>query len=87
MMLKTISKHLIGVLAWPVIVGYWFSYRLLGVETTYRWGEIDVRPIQRVTRNQFLFSRFFPMVIAGLILLILYWTTTAQDIALLSTLK
>jgi hypothetical protein len=72
-MLRTIGRYIIGALVFPAIVGYILSYRLIGVDVTYRWGEVDVRPTKRVNQSQFLFSRTFPMVIGILLLAATYW--------------
>lgn len=70
---RTIGRCMMGLLIFPAIVGYILSYRLIGVDVTYRWGEVDVRPTQRASQNQFLFSRMFPMVIGLLLVLAVHW--------------
>jgi hypothetical protein len=72
-MLRTIGRYIVGTLVFPAIVGYILSYRLIGVDVTYRWGEVDVRPTRRVNQSQFLFSRMFPMAIGVLLLAVTYW--------------
>lgn len=61
--LPPILRHLIGVIALPIIPLYILGYRLVGIRASYRWGALDVRPTTKPTVNQFLFSRGFPMVV------------------------
>lgn len=66
---QTIMRSAIGMFGLPLILLYTIAYRLVGVPTTYHWGDIDVKPTTPVTQGQFLFSRLFPMMIAILALI------------------
>jgi hypothetical protein len=70
------SYQVISILFLPVIVLYLLAYYLLGKRCTYRWGNFDVTPLEPVTKNEYLFMRLFPAVIAllgfGLVLGISY---------------
>jgi len=70
---QIILRNIIGVFGFPLILLYTLAYRLMGVHTTYHWGDIDVRPTTTVTQNQFLFSRMFPMMVAILAAAIVVW--------------
>lgn len=61
---QTILRNAVGLFGLPLILLYTIAYRLVGVHTTYHWGDIDVKPTTPVTQGQFLFSRLFPMMIA-----------------------
>ena len=65
-----------GVFALPVIPLYMLSYRLMGKRCIYRWGETDVRPLDHLTENQYLFTRLFPalipLTVIGLVIIASY---------------
>ena len=70
----TCSKiKIVSILGLPLIFLYRVSYGLMGIHTTYHWGDIDVRPTTPVTQGQFLFSRLFPMLVAVAASLIIAW--------------
>jgi hypothetical protein len=75
-------NRLICIPALPVIGLYLLAYRLLGVHATYQLGEFDVRPLQPVTRNQFLFSRVFTgfVLLAMLVLLVIVSNLAANPV-------
>ena len=58
-----IIRAVAGVFALPVIPLYMLSYRLMGKRCSYRWGETDVRPLDHLTENQYLFTRLFPALV------------------------
>ena len=73
------TKHLnlirfaIFIILTPVIFVYKLAYRLVGVPTTYTWGDIAVKPMTTVSEGQFLFSRIFPMAVSIIIFLLVWW--------------
>jgi hypothetical protein len=71
--INTFLRNVVGILGLPLILLYTIAYRLVGVSTTYQWGDIDVRPTTSVTQGQFLFSRIFPAVVAICISAIVVW--------------
>jgi len=56
-------RHLIGMISLPIIGLYIVAYRLMGKRCIYYWGEMDVRPVEPLTENQYLFTRLFPALI------------------------
>lgn len=66
-------RFVISIVLLPVILAYKVAYRLVGIPTTYTWGDIDVKPTTPVTEGQFLFSRIFPMVVLIIIFLVIWW--------------
>jgi hypothetical protein len=71
--INTIVRNVIGIFGLPLILLYTIAYRLVGVHTTYQWGDIDVRPTTSATQGQFLFSRLFPALVAICLSAIVVW--------------
>lgn len=71
--IQPIVRNSVGIFSLPLILLYTIAYRLVGVQTTYHWGEIDVRPKMPVTQGQFLFSRLFPVIIAVSASAVIVW--------------
>lgn len=71
-----IVHYAAGIYALPIIPLYMLAYRLMGKRCTYRWGEADVRPVDHLTENQYLFTRLFPalvpLTVIGLIIIASY---------------
>ncbi len=59
-------QQVVGFLILPTIGLYIIAYQLLGKRYTYRRGNVDVTPLEPITRNEYLFTRLFP---AGVILI------------------
>jgi len=66
-------RQVVSFFALPAIGLYMVAYHLIGKRCTYRWGNLDVMPLEPITRNEYLFTRLFPsgVVILGIILLML----------------
>lgn len=60
---RRLIRHLIGLISLPIIGLYIVAYRLMGKPCIYYRGEIDVRPVEPLTENQYLFTRLFPALI------------------------
>jgi len=58
-----VVRYAVSIYALPIIPFYMLAYRLMGKRCTYRWGEADVRPVDHLTENQYLFTRLFPALI------------------------
>jgi hypothetical protein len=42
--IQPIVRNVIAIIGLPLILLYTIAYRLMGIQTTYYWGDIDVRP-------------------------------------------
>jgi hypothetical protein len=60
---KSIWVQIASIFALPILGLYIIAYRLLGIPYTYRFGNFDLIPRKKLTKNQHLFIRTFPMIV------------------------
>lgn len=64
-------RQFVSLFVLPAIGLSLVSYRILGKRCTYRWGNLEVTPLEPINRGEYLFTRLFPsgVVLFGVILL------------------
>ncbi len=66
-------RQTISFLILPTIGLYVVAYQLLGKRYTYRRGNVDVTPLEPMTKNEYLFTRLFPVgvILVSFVILLL----------------
>jgi len=64
-------RRLISLSALPAIGLSVLAYQILGKRCTYRWGNLEVTPLEPISKNEYLFTKVFPsgVVIFGIIII------------------
>jgi hypothetical protein len=69
---EALQQQVLGWVVWPALALARLAYRLLGKRCTYRPGQVELTPLEPLSRAELLFVRLFPSgLVVGAILLVM----------------